>query len=133
MQKYKVKGATDITGFGLAGHAMQMAKASGVSFCINTKQLPLLPQVTDLINDGCIPGAAFRNFDYVRESVHFSANVHPVYQTCCTDAQTSGGLFFAIDSQWAQQAINDLHQLGHSDAAIIGDVLPQGGKYVYFE
>jgi selenide,water dikinase len=133
MQKYGVKGATDITGFGLAGHAMQMAKASGVSFRIITKTLPKLPQAMQLIEDGCVPGATYRNLDYVKGRVHFGATVDMAHQSLCADAQTSGGLFFAVDALFANQAIADLHELGLHDAAIIGEVLPRGSKEVYFE
>lgn len=125
MQKHGVKGATDITGFGLAGHAMQMAKASGVTFAIHTHLLPLLPQVVQLIDDGCVPGASYRNLDYVKESVSFLPSVDMVRQTVCLDAQTSGGLFFAVDAEIADAALADLKAAGLTDAAIVGDVTEQ--------
>lgn len=133
MQKYGVKGATDITGFGLAGHAMQMAKASGVTFRIDTAQLPVLPQVKALIDEGCVPGATYRNLDYVKELVHFAPSVDMVHQTICLDAQTSGGMFFAIDAEWAEQALRDLIELGVTDSSIIGDVTDKYDIGILFE
>lgn len=132
MQKYGVKGATDITGFGLAGHAMQMAKASGVTFVIDTRRLPVLPQVAQLIDDGCVPGASYRNLEYVKEHVTFHPSVGLVRQTICLDAQTSGGLFFAVDADRAEQALNDLRREGLLDAAIVGHAIPSQHEWVVF-
>lgn len=117
MQKYDVRGATDITGFGLLGHMLGMAKASGVSLKVDTSRLPVLPQVYDLLEQGCIPGAAFRNLDFVKSEVDFRPSVtHGAKMVCC-DAQTSGGLLMAVDSDKAEHL---LKELPHS--AIIGEV-----------
>jgi len=67
MKKYNIKGATDVTGFGLAGHALKMAMASKVSIKIDMKKVPLIGNVYKLIDEGCIPGASFRNLDFVEE------------------------------------------------------------------
>lgn len=133
MQQYGVKGATDITGFGLAGHAMQMANASGVTFVIQTSQIHTLPQTKELIEMGCIPGATYRNLDYVKPHVHFAKHVDMTHQTICCDAQTSGGLFFAIDAHLAEAAIADLQQAGLWEASIIGEVSTRTSKSVYFQ
>ena len=133
MQKYGVKGATDITGFGLAGHAMQMAQSSNVSFLIHTDKLPVLPQIKELIDMGCIPGAAYRNMEYTKGNIHFSHNVNLIDQMICNDAQTSGGLFFAIDATYAEDAVKDLKAAGLSDSAIIGEVIAPTSKAIYFQ
>jgi selenide,water dikinase len=133
MQRYGVTGATDITGFGLAGHAMQMANASGVSFRIETRKLPFINQVKELIDMGCIPGAAFRNLDYVKENVHYATSVDYLHQMITCDAQTSGGLLFAVDPLHSTQALQELHELGHQDAALIGKTVEKGNKAIYFE
>src|SRR5512137_1352553 len=64
MKKFNVTGATDITGFGLAGHALRMAKAGGVSIHLEMKKVPLIGDVYRLTDQGCIPGASFRNLDF---------------------------------------------------------------------
>jgi len=70
MRRFNIKGATDITGFGLAGHALKMAKASNVSIKLYLKQVPLIGNTYQIINEGCIPGASFRNLDFAeRETV----------------------------------------------------------------
>ena len=71
MKKYQYKGATDITGFGLAGHALKMAKASNVSVEINMEKVPLIGQAYNLVNDGCIPGASFRNLEFAEDEYIF--------------------------------------------------------------
>jgi selenide,water dikinase len=133
MQKYHVKGATDITGFGLAGHTMQMAKASKVSFRFDTHQIPVISNCIKLLDDGCIPGATWRNHKYTKEEVRFSSKIALPWQLLCCDAQTSGGMLFAIDAQHSQSAINDLHAAGILSAAVIGEVIPQSSKWLWFE
>lgn len=133
LQKYEVKGATDITGFGLLGHAMKMAEASGVTICIDSQSLPLMDGVSELLDDGCIPGAAFRNMEFVKHAVRFSAECTTISKMAATDAQTSGGLFIAVDSDKADALLNDLHASGvHPQAAIIGEVIPKAEKDIFF-
>ncbi|PZX15301.1 selenophosphate synthase [Breznakibacter xylanolyticus] len=133
MQKYHVSGATDITGFGLAGHAMQMANAGSVSFVIHPDALPLLPQVTELIDLGCIPGAVWRNHDYTHNLVQYNNPENLMHQAICCDAQTSGGLLFAVDANKADAAITDLQANGHALATIIGEVTERHEKAIYFK
>ncbi len=64
---------TDITGFGLAGHALKMAEASKVSFRIQTGMIPLLPGAFAIFEKGSIPGATFRNQEFTGKSVHFTS------------------------------------------------------------
>ncbi|MEG1587263.1 MAG: selenide, water dikinase SelD [Bacteroidales bacterium] len=133
MQKYGVKGATDITGFGLLGHALKMAQASGVTFQIESQQLPALPQTVRLLKEGCIPGAAFRNLNFVRDEIHFSQMLSAELKMLACDAQTSGGLLMAVDADKAEAALQDLQNSGkHPFARIIGEVLPQRNKSIYY-
>lgn len=133
LQKYGVKGATDITGFGLLGHAMKMAEASGVTMSIDSKSLPLMEGVSDLLDDGCIPGAAFRNMEFVKHAVQFSAECTTIAKMAATDAQTSGGLFIAVDREKADALLSDLHNSGlHPQAAMIGEVIEKAEKEILF-
>ncbi|MGL5318384.1 MAG: selenide, water dikinase SelD [Bacteroidales bacterium] len=132
MQKYHVTGATDVTGFGLAGHLFKMALASGVTAQVYAEQLPLLPEVRELLEEGCIPGGAFRNLDYAQEYVHFAAGVPMELKMAACDPQTSGGLLMGVDADLADALLEELHQSGlHPDAAIIGEILPQRNKSLY--
>jgi selenide,water dikinase len=65
MAALDVRGGTDVTGFGLLGHAMQMADASGVTLHFDAVRVPLLPGALALAAEGCLPGGMFRNLDYV--------------------------------------------------------------------
>lgn len=132
MQLFDVKGATDITGFGLAGHAMQMAKASGVTFKIETNHIPFITNTLQLLDNGCIPGAAWRNQKYIKEVVTFGNDVSLPWQMACCDAQTSGGLLFAVDAHKSQAAVEALHQAGYPHSAIIGQVAEAGDYWLEF-
>lgn len=121
MQQYGVTGATDVTGFGLVGHALGMAQASGVSMDIDTAAVPALPGVLRLLDEGCIPGAAFRNIRFVGEALAVHCSV--TRKMLLADAQTSGGLLMAVDACVAESLVADLRASGlHPDAAIIGMV-----------
>lgn len=128
MQKYGVKCATDITGFGLAGHALKMAKASGVSIHINAGKIPVLEQVIDLIDMGVIPGAAFRNKEFAEAECAFDAGVDYNHNILLFDAQTSGGLMMCVAKENADDVIRDLKQNGYPASAIIGQVSEKDKK-----
>lgn len=119
MVAYGVKGATDVTGFGLIGHALGMARASGVVLDIDTQLVPALPMVRQLIQSGCIPGAAFRNIRFAGDAL----GVHCAHdeKMLMADAQTSGGLLMAVDADKADSLVHDLQsQGGLPQSAIIG-------------
>ncbi|MCF8366697.1 MAG: selenide, water dikinase SelD [Bacteroidales bacterium] len=122
MQKYDVKCATDITGFGLAGHALKMAKSSGFSLHLNTNDLPVFDQVIPLIDMGVIPGAAFRNKEFAGDECDFDANVDYNHKILLFDAQTSGGLLMCVEKDKAADVIADLRQGGYLESAIVGRV-----------
>ncbi|MEG2067845.1 MAG: selenide, water dikinase SelD [Tannerellaceae bacterium] len=132
MQEQGVKGATDVTGFGLAGHALKMAEAAGVTIQLDSEALPVLPEVIDLLSAGCIPGAAFRNLDFVKEQTRFAPSCTVERKMLACDAQTSGGLLMAVDADRADTLLDSLLLSGfHPDAAIIGEVLPRRSKALY--
>lgn len=123
MQKYDVQGATDVTGFGLLGHAMGMANASGVSVSINVSALPVLDGVYGLLDDGCIPGAAFRNLDFVKPDLSVGVGVTVADKMLACDAQTSGGLLIAVDADRAEMLVQELIESGkYPYACVIGEV-----------
>jgi selenide,water dikinase len=131
MKKHGIKGATDVTGFGLAGHALKMAKASGVSITLNMKDVPLISNSYSLIDDGCIPGASFRNLDYAEKDIRFAADLDYNLKMIAFDAQTSGGLLFAAPSKSVKDILTDLQNVGLIDSKIIGKVSNMQKKYIY--
>ena len=125
MKKYNIKGATDVTGFGLAGHALKMAKASNVSVKLAMKQAPLIKQTYSLVDAGCIPGAAFRNLEYAENNSSFAPDLDYNLKMIAFDAQTSGGLLMSAPYDKADDIISDLHKSGLTSAIIIGEIFTQ--------
>jgi selenide, water dikinase len=130
MKRFKVKGATDVTGFGLAGHALKMAMASKVSIKLNMKQVPLIGNVYKLIDDGCIPGASFRNLDYVDEHLITNKDLDYNLKMIAFDAQTSGGLLMSVSQNIVEDVLLDLHSAGLTTSTIIGEVTEFAEKYI---
>ncbi len=133
MKKNKIRGATDITGFGLAGHCLKMAKASKVSFTINMKEVPLIGNSYQLIDDGCIPGASFRNLEYAEKDIEFAEGLDYNLKMLAFDAQTSGGLLFSAPAENVNKILEDLHNVGLSNSKIIGHVTELKEKFIYLE
>jgi selenide,water dikinase len=133
MKKHHIKCATDITGFGLAGHAMKMAKASQVSIRIEMKKVPLISNVYNLVDDGCIPGASFRNLEFVEEHLCEVSSLDYNLKMIAFDAQTSGGLLMCVSPYSVESVLNDLRSFGLTSSAIIGEVKGLKGKYLSLE
>lgn len=125
MQQFNMTGATDITGFGLLGHALKMARASMVDLIVDSKNIPLLEGAYNLVDNGCIPGAAFRNLEYVQDSVEFT-NVDYNLKMVMSDAQTSGGLFMGVRPSDAEKVVKLLIEKGYSYTKIVGEVKRAG-------
>jgi selenide, water dikinase len=130
MRKYDVKGATDITGFGLAGHLLKMAQASNVSITIEAGKVPLIGNTYNLVDNGCIPGAAFRNLDFVEEHLFTGNKLDYNLKMIMFDAQTSGGLMMSVAENMAESVINDLHNEGLSSASLVGFVTEKKEKFL---
>lgn len=122
MQQFGVKCATDITGFGLAGHALKMAMGSNVTIEIETKKVSLFEGAYDLIELGCIPGACFRNLEYVEDHCVFDQSLDYNLKMLMFDAQTSGGLLICCREERAMEMIHKLKQAGYNKSAVIGAV-----------
>lgn len=133
MQKYGVKCATDITGFGLAGHAFKMAKASDVSIKIFSGKIPFFEGTTELLNLGCIPGACFRNLEYTENESLFGPTLSYEHKMLVMDAQTSGGLFICCKPTDAENMIGELREAGFEKTAIVGEVIDLAEKSLVFE
>ena len=131
MQKYNVTCATDITGFGLLGHAMHIARASGISLEFNAARLPGLSGARALIDLGCIPGGAFRNQKYVEAATSFDSCLSYTDRMLSLDPQTSGGLLMLVDPELADQVSTDLLSAGYTAATTVGRSLPRQEKLLY--
>jgi selenide,water dikinase len=128
MNRHAVKGATDITGFGLLGHAYRFADASRVTFRIESAHLPALPGALDLVEQAAIPGGAMRNLNFVRGHLKQLRSLTETRKWLCLDPQTSGGLLMSVAPNRAEAVLADCLAAGLRHAAIVGEVLPGGEK-----
>ena len=128
MKKYSIIGATDITGYGLAGHALKMARASSVTISLKMKQVPLIGNTGKIVAGGCIPGAALRNLEFVEKDSIFEKDLDPDLKIIAADAQTSGGLLMCVPDKIKNEVLDELHSEGLTNSAIIGIVLPKDKK-----
>jgi selenide, water dikinase len=126
MLKYEVHAATDITGFGLAGHGLKMADGSDVTLHIDESDLPLMPGALELCREGMIPGGGKRNREFFGPKVKISDEIADEMAEVVFDPQTSGGLLVALPEKDALTLLADLQRGGNTDAAIIGRVMRRG-------
>src|SRR5699024_4896426 len=111
----------DITGFGLLGHAAEMAKGSQVGMTIRSEHVPVLPRTRELAEMGIIPGGSKENYHWLSDCVTYDERIDDVTQHILCDAVTSGGLLIALNSDEAATLLADLHR-GGIEAKIVGEV-----------
>jgi selenide,water dikinase len=122
-----VSALTDVTGFGLLGHAWEMAEGSGATLRIDAGRVPVLEGVRDLAEKDVLPGGSKANLDWVRPNVRFGPAVDRVTQLVLADAQTNGGLLAAVSPERLAGLLALLADAGVA-AAHIGEVAPTSGK-----
>ena len=121
MDKYTVHACTDVTGFGLMGHSLEMAKGSGTGIVIQKDQVPVLPRVREMADSGVIPGGTKNNHDHVSDSVQFPEEMDQIDRWILCDAVTSGGLLISVEGSEAGQLLQELRHAG-LEAGMIGRV-----------
>lgn len=117
MQKVGANACTDITGFGLLGHAFEMAKGSKVTLEIDSENIPLLPDVLDLVEQKMLTRGDKNNREYVGDTIKISDKVSREMQSALFDPQTAGGLLISLEEKNAEEFLNLIE-----DAEIIGRV-----------
>lgn len=120
------RGSTDITGFGLLGHAYEMAVSSGVTLRIDSRLVPLFPGVLELAGRGLLSGGAVRNRPYAGPHVRLERPLSKVLEDLLYDSETSGGLLVSLERPLAERFVARLHEKGHRHTALVGEVLPRG-------
>jgi selenide,water dikinase len=123
--KFVVHAATDITGFGLIGHAREMAVGSGVSIRIDSARVPLLEGALDCVRSGFVPGGLRNNRDFAECHVSYAENVPEEIRTILFDPQTAGGLLLSVARADTNALLAALNNAG-VPAVEIGEVLPAG-------
>ncbi len=115
-----VHAMTDVTGFGLLGHSLELAKGAGLSAHLQRQVLPWLPGVQALAAQGVVTGASGRNWAAYGAQVRLPADITPAEQALLTDPQTSGGLLVACSPDTAEQVLAVFAEQGFASASVIG-------------
>jgi selenide, water dikinase len=132
MREFGVRGATDITGFGLLGHAWEVAKASQVTFEIEAAHVPLLPGALELAGRKMLTQGDKTNREYVGAGVRFDTDITKEMASLLFDPQTAGGMLIAVASNKAEAMLARLRET-YPEAAIIGRVIEKGAHAVVVE
>jgi selenide,water dikinase len=133
MRAFPVHACSDVTGFGLFGHAFEMASGSGVTLELESTKLPLLPGVRRLAEAGHLTGGCRRNRDYLAGKVTVDSRVRKGLVEAAMDPQTSGGLLIALPGDRASNLVAALHASGVDAAVEIGRAIPAQGVAVRLE
>ena len=133
MQEVGVHACTDITGFGLLGHACQLAHNSHVGIKINPSSVPVFAEVEEFAKAGLCPGGLYRNREFYGKMVEFSNQTPDYIQDILFDAQTSGGLLISLATEAAELLVKKLHKAGVKDAVIIGETISKPKEKILVE
>jgi selenide,water dikinase len=116
-----VHAMTDVTGFGLAGHLMEMSKGSQLSAQLNFADIPLLPRATELVEAGYKTGASARNWESYGDLVQLGEGLNDTARTLLSDPQTSGGLLVACAPDTVTEVLSIFLQQGFSHVSVVGE------------
>jgi selenide,water dikinase len=125
MQEVGAHACTDVTGFGLLGHTVQLAQNSRVGINISSASVPLLPRAEEFAKRELYPAGSRRNREFYSPCVKIANEVPSHLQGILFDAQTSGGLLICLAPRKAELLLNRLRQAGVEDAVIIGEVVSE--------
>lgn len=118
-----VHAVTDVTGFGLLGHLLEVCKGSQVRASLRFADLPLLGRAREFVEAGYVTGASGRNWASYGESIHLGAGLGATAQTLLTDPQTSGGLLVSCSPETVTEVLSVFLQQGFSHVSVIGEVV----------
>jgi selenide,water dikinase len=132
MQETVVHACTDVTGFGLLGHACEMIEGTDVGIFIDSAAVPYFSEAKELAEMGLVSGGLHRNRDFRAHMIEISEQVPAFLVDILFDPQTSGGLLISLPAENADELLDKMHEEGINDAAIIGEILekPKGNIIV---
>ncbi len=122
MMTVEVHACTDVTGFGLLGHACEMIEGTDVGMMIRSSDVPFFPEAKELAEMGMTPGGLHRNREFRLNMVEFGDSVPQFMSDILFDPQTSGGLLISLPASEAESLLERMHREGIEEAAIIGEV-----------
>jgi selenide,water dikinase len=120
MLKYPVHACSDVTGYGLLGHALEMAGPGTLTLVLESAKLPLLPGAADLAEKGVLTGGCKRNRDYLQDKISIDSKVEENLVEVAFDPQTSGGLLIALPGELAEKLVLELRANGVDHSTIVG-------------
>ncbi len=130
-QKYPISSCTDITGFGLIGHSIEMAESSEVTFKIDINKIPIIADAIEYASMGLVPGGSYKNRKYFEGKVSLDKDkIEEVYIDLIFDPQTSGGLLISADKSYSKAIMEDLRHRLETPFAVIGEVTDKKDKYI---
>lgn len=127
-----VNSLTDVTGFGLIGHSLEMAKGSGMTIKIDHKKLPIIPKALEYANMGLVPAGAYANRKHTADQIMIDGSVPKDVEDVLFDPQTSGGLMISVVESKAEELMEALKDTP-TESAIIGYVVEKEDKAVIVE
>jgi selenide,water dikinase len=133
MLEVGVNACTDITGFGLLGHACEMIQDGQIGLKIRSVSVPIFPETIALARMGMIPGGTYRNKEFRSGMVDLLAGVGDVMLDILFDPQTSGGLLISVGADKTGLLLTGLKEAGVPDAAVIGDVVSRPARRIVVE
>ena len=123
MQEIGVNACTDITGFGLLGHACEMIQDSNMGIVFNTSLVPFFPEAQKFAKMGMVPAGTYRNHEFRRDFIEVNHEIPDYLINILFDPQTSGGLLISVSKEKADKLLNRLKKEAIKDAAVIGEVV----------
>lgn len=128
--RFTIHAMTDVTGFGLLGHLLEMAKASRVSARVYMDRVPVFDGVEDCIRTGMIPGGSRQNLEFVSAHTRWDSDLSGNQRIILADAQTSGGLLISLPDQEAETFLEEIREAGFSYAMLIGEITDAADPYL---
>ncbi|SFH46511.1 selenophosphate synthase [Tindallia magadiensis] len=133
VENVEVNACTDITGFGLIGHAVEMAEGSEITLMINTSEIPYIEEAKEKAEMGLIPGGMYRNRSFFEQKVKKDTTIEEAILDIAYDPQTSGGLLLSVPENEVDKVMDRLAHNHACDYALIGKVVPRSEKPVILE
>ncbi|CCQ92630.1 Selenide, water dikinase [[Clostridium] ultunense Esp] len=132
IDKVQVNSVTDITGFGLLGHSLEMAEASSVTIKINHKNIPIISKAIEYAQMGLVPAGAYSNRGHIGDNVKFLNKIPSEIEDILYDPQTSGGLLISVSKDNVENLLMELVNIT-TKYAVIGEVVEKEAYYLIVE
>jgi selenide,water dikinase len=131
--RFEIHAATDVTGFGLAGHAFEIAAASDAQLRFRAAEIPVMDEAIAMYERGMTTGSNEPNRCLVAKDARFEADVEPAHEEVFVDPQTNGGLLLSVPEAQGGDLVRALYDAGVTRAALVGEVRPRdGGPHLVF-